>query len=70
MPAFVKDALEGRGLMDAYLERPPYQQNDYLGWISCGKREQTRHRRLSQMLDELEQGDIYMKMKWHGGRPA
>ena len=67
MPAFVKDALEDRRLMDAYLQRPPYQQNDYLGWISNAKREHTRMRRLSQMLQELEQGGIYMKMKWRGG---
>lgn len=68
MPAFVTEALEGRGLLNAYFERPPYQQNDYLGWISGAKREETRHRRLSQVLDELEQGGIYMRMKWRGGR--
>jgi hypothetical protein len=59
------------GLMDAYRARPPYQQNDYLGWIGRGKREDTRRRRLDQMLDELEGGDRYMKMRWSGGtRPA
>ena len=34
MPGFVRDALNERGLMEAYRARPPYQQNDYLGWIA------------------------------------
>lgn len=64
MPEFVERALLERGLMDAYRRRPPYQRNDYLGWINRAKREPTKRRRLAQMLDELEQGDRYMKMAW------
>ena len=64
MPAFVELALLERGLMEAYRRRPPYQRNDYLGWIERAKRETTKLRRLAQMLDELEQGDRYMKMAW------
>lgn len=67
MPAFVREALEDRGLMKAYLQRPQYQQNDYVGWISGAKRDETRQRRLFQMLQELEQGGVYLKMKWRGG---
>jgi len=51
--------------MDAYRARPPYQQNDYIGWITRAKLESTRQKRLAQMLDELEGGTTYMKMKWH-----
>ncbi len=65
MPEFVERALLERGLMEAYRQRPPYQRNDYLGWIDRAKREPTKRRRLAQMLDELEQGDRYMKMAWH-----
>lgn len=65
MPAFVRRALIEKGLMDAYRLRPPYQQNDYLGWIARAKREETRQKRLEQMLNELQQGNIYMKMKWN-----
>ncbi len=50
--------------MDAYRSRPPYQQNDYIGWITRAKREATRQKRLNQMLDELERGGVYMRMKW------
>lgn len=64
MPAFVREALRKRGLMRAYQARPPYQQNDYVGWISRAKREETRRKRLQQMLDELEDGGLYMKMKY------
>ncbi len=62
MPDFVRDALEAEKLMQAYNERPPYQRNDYLGWIAKGKRQATQEKRLRQMLDELQQGGIYMKM--------
>ena len=68
MPDFVKSALEQRGLMDAYKEPPAYQQNDYVGWISRAKRFETRDNRLQQMLDELEMGGVYMKMKHPGSQ--
>ncbi|MGB0496740.1 MAG: YdeI/OmpD-associated family protein [Rubricella sp.] len=64
MPDDVRDALEARGLMDRYALRPWYQRNDYLGWIARAKRAETRARRLDQMLDELEEGTVYMKMAW------
>ena len=66
MPDFVREALVARDLMWAYDARPAYQRNDYLGWISRAKREETREKRLAQMLAELESGDRYMKM---GYRP-
>jgi uncharacterized protein YdeI (YjbR/CyaY-like superfamily) len=64
MPDFVKESLEARGLMAPYRGRPPYQQNDYLSWINRAKRPETKRRRLEQMLDELERGDVYMKMEY------
>ena len=64
MPADVREALETQGLMAAYKARPPYQQNDYIGWISSAKKEETKLKRLKQMLDELKKGDVYMKMSW------
>ena len=64
MPPEVERALEDAGLMEAYRARPPYQRNDYLGWIDRARRPETKARRLQQMLDELEQGDVYMKMDW------
>jgi hypothetical protein len=64
MPEHVRKTLTGHGLMDAYNRRPPYQRNDYIGWISRAKLPQTREKRLNQMLDELDAGDSYMGMKW------
>ena len=64
MPAYVKEALQVKGLVDAYRERPAYQKNDYIGWITRAKREATRQKRLAQMLEELERGDKYMKMDY------
>jgi hypothetical protein len=68
MPAKVRAALVKRRLMSAYRGRPAYQQNDYLGWIDRAKRDDTKAKRLAQMLDELEEGDVYMKMKWAPSR--
>jgi len=67
MPAFIRLALTRNRLMSAYRARPAYQQNDYIGWIVGAKREQTGKRRLTQMLEELKQGDVYMNMTY---RPA
>jgi hypothetical protein len=64
MPDFIHAALQRHGLMDAYLARPPYQRNDYIGWITRGRLTPTRQKRLQQMLDELKRGDVYMNMKW------
>ena len=62
MPGYIKEALENRGLLNDYRDRPAYQQNDYIGWIEQAKRQETKGRRLSQMLEELELGGVYMKM--------
>ena len=64
MPEDVRRALEERGVMATYLQRPPYQQNDYVGWITRAKLPATRAKRLAQMLDELQRGGVYMHMKW------
>ena len=64
MPNDVRERLEELDLMQAYRSRPPYQQNDYLGWIARAKRPATREKRIGQMLAELEKGDVYMKMDW------
>ena len=64
MPAFVLEALTERSLLSAFTQRPPYQQNDYIGWINRAKRAETRQKRLDQMLNELECGDLYMKMAY------
>jgi uncharacterized protein YdeI (YjbR/CyaY-like superfamily) len=68
MPDYVREALQEQGLMDAYGSRPAYQQNDYLGWITRAKRQETRDRRLAQMLDELERGNKYMNMDYRPKR--
>ncbi|RYU10838.1 YdeI/OmpD-associated family protein [Nocardioides iriomotensis] len=62
MPEDVERLLEESGLMDAYLARPAYQQNDYLGWFTRAKQPSTRRKRIDQMLAELRQGGVYMGM--------
>ncbi len=64
MPDFIRDALAGKNLTQAYDARPPYQRNDYIGWITRAKLPETREKRLNQMLEELAKGDVYMKMAY------
>jgi uncharacterized protein YdeI (YjbR/CyaY-like superfamily) len=66
LPAFVEEALQALNLVEAYRARPAYQKNDYVGWITRAKREETRLKRLAQMLEELKRGDKYMKMDYGG----
>lgn len=66
MPDFMEEALTKHKLFGAYEKRPPYQQNDYVYWISSAKREETRLKRLNQMLDELKKGGKYMNMVYNG----
>ena len=56
------DALLTRELMTAFNARPPYQRDDYLGWIGRAKQDVTKQKRLTQMLDELQRGDVFMKL--------
>lgn len=70
MPDFVSSALKERELLDAYHQRPAYQRNDYLSWINRAKREETKRKRLNQMLEELEKGGVYMKMEHVPSRKA
>ncbi len=63
MPDFVKLALEKHGLVTEYEARPAYQRNDYIGWIVNAKRQETKQKRLCQMLEEIKQGGVYMNMR-------
>jgi hypothetical protein len=64
MSDFIRDALAKNKLTAAYDARPPYQRNDYIGWITRAKLPATQQKRLDQMLDELERDDAYMKMAY------
>jgi uncharacterized protein YdeI (YjbR/CyaY-like superfamily) len=68
MPDYIREALNAHKLMEAHHERPDYQQNDCIGWITRANRDETKEKRLSQMLDELEGGKLYMNMRWHAKR--
>ena len=57
------NALLNHNLLTAFNARPPYQRDDYLGWIGRAKRETTKQQRLAQMLDELRRGNVFMKLE-------
>lgn len=66
MPADIRNELEARDLLTAYDARPPYQRNDYLGWIGRAKKPETRRKRIDVMFSELSRGTHYMGMEWNG----
>ena len=62
MPPDVLAALKRSRLLADYEARPAYQRNDYIGWITRAARDETREQRITQMIDELRRGGVYMKM--------
>jgi uncharacterized protein YdeI (YjbR/CyaY-like superfamily) len=66
LPVSLKRRMEQEGVLELYNQRPPYQRNDYLGWIARAKQEATQQKRIEQMIAELKKGNVYMKMKWTG----
>jgi uncharacterized protein YdeI (YjbR/CyaY-like superfamily) len=63
LPAFIRDALESRGLLEAFARRTAAQRDHYVRRILRAVRSATVEKRLEQMLAELE-GDLYMKRPW------
>jgi hypothetical protein len=68
LPGAIKKILLAENLLESYENRPFYQRNDYLHWITDAKREETRNKRIQQMLEELRAGNIYMNMEYTGKR--
>ena len=62
MPDDVLSALRSENVLADFEARPAYQRNDYVGWITRAARAETRQKRISQMIDELRKGGVYMKM--------
>lgn len=61
MPGDVKQALEHAGLRADFDHRPAHQRNEYLEWITRAERQDIRLKRLTQMLDELKRGGVFMR---------
>ncbi len=64
IPEYIAEALRKENLTEKYNARPAYQRNDYIGWITRAKRQETTDKRLNQMLTELRNGDKYMGMDY------
>jgi uncharacterized protein YdeI (YjbR/CyaY-like superfamily) len=62
MPEDILEALTRAKVLADYEARPAYQRNDYIGWINRSARQETRTKRINQMLAELKAGGVYMKM--------
>jgi len=57
IPDDVKQALENEPEAKAFFDKLSYShKREYMKWIEDAKREETRQRRVSQMIDLLQQG--------------
>ena len=63
MPDDVMEALKTEKVLADFEARPAYQRNDHVGWITRAARDETRQKRIAQMIDELRTGGVYMKME-------
>lgn len=68
LPGTIKNILLAEDVLEAYENRPFYQRNDYIHWITDAKREETKNKRIRQMIEELRAGNIYMNMEYTGKR--
>lgn len=64
LPNEYEELLTRNDLLSEFKNRPYYQQSGWIRWIESAKQPETKKRRRKQMLDELEAGNIYMKMPW------
>jgi len=67
MPGFVRAALTKKPPHGEVPRAPALPAQRYLWWITSAKREETKQKRLDQMLAELAAGDAYMKMPYRPG---
>lgn len=64
MPGNVRAALVKRNLLDTFFARPQYQRDDYLRWLAGAVGPTAKQKRLEQMLDELEKGNVFKGEPW------
>jgi uncharacterized protein YdeI (YjbR/CyaY-like superfamily) len=70
MPPDVAQAILLAQARADYDERPACQRNDYLRWSRQARTEQTRQRRIAQMVAELRSGGVYMGMAHRPSRKS
>ncbi len=62
LPDDMDAELRAHGVKDDYFSRPYYQQKGYIKWIDQAKQKDTRIRRITRMIEELQE-DTYMPPK-------
>jgi hypothetical protein len=64
MPGNVRGALAKRKLLDAFRDRPQYQQDEYLKSIALAAGPAAKQKRLDEMLEDLAAGDKFRGEPW------
>src|SRR4051812_43556158 len=70
MPGQVKGALAKRNLLDTYIARPQYQKDDYLKWVAAAAGPTEKQKRIDQLVDEIEKGNVFKGEPWTAPEPV
>lgn len=63
LPLYIKKALQQSKLLDAFEKQIYTYRKGYVHWIEQAKQEETKQRRIAQMLREVKSGKEYMGMQ-------
>ena len=70
LPADVRHALVGHGVLGAFKERPPNQQDDCMAWVSRARLEASRAARILALVEALQHGERVMRAAWRSRKSA
>lgn len=68
LPTDLETSLIQARQLENYKARPRYQRTDYITWIERAARTETREKRITQMIEELQGGDSYMGMSYKANK--
>ena len=70
LPADVRHALVGHGVLGAFKERSPYQQDDHIARVNRARVVESRVARVMELVAELQHGDPFMRTAWRARASA
>jgi hypothetical protein len=63
IPKYIKDMLKKEELLEKYNAQIYTYRKGYVQWIEEAKQEETKQKRITKMIEEVREGNVYMGMK-------
>lgn len=70
LPADVRHALVGHGVLGAFKERPPNQQDACIAWVTRARLDASRAARIVALAEALHHGERVMRAAWRSRKSA